>query len=478
MAAAQASHTDTQRRLVLCFDGTGNTFKGDASDTNVVKIFQMLDRKNAEQFHYYQPGIGTYIEGKVATSQTLLRKIITKISTSIDEAIGTTFADHVTAGYRFLMRYYAEGDSIYIFGFSRGAYTARFLAEMIHSIGLLSRGNEEMVQLAWKTFSKFQQTRGHTPLTKADLERRDYMVKFKQTFCRLKVNIHFLGLFDCVNSVGQFEIPLFRKSYEVIAKPPATHIRHAVSIHERRLKFKPALFLYDNASPQRDIVEAWFTGNHGDVGGGWNYEKGEEHLLSDTPLVWMVNEVLHLPGDKAKLAFKTTSVEKRAQEEIKFQKDLKATLTASVPRKHNFRMHDMLSFGMGVSWFATLMWWILELLPFFARLELENGKWIPRHFPPNLGAPRDIPKGANIHKSVYELHQAGYLTDEQLPKMGGNNPHINPTGALFAWTQKRSAAQQAAQKSLELTKPLANGALANGFAHAAIPRGDVKGLTG
>lgn len=157
------------------------------------------------------------------------------IKLTIDQALGTSFEHHVISGYQFVMRYFNPGDCIYIFGFSRGAYTARFLAEMLHTIGLLSRGNEEMVHFAWKTFSDFQASRKDNG--PKDLSRRQLMIDFKETFCRGQVNVHFLGLFDCVNSVGQFEIPLFPSSYSYIATPPATHIRHAVSIHERRTKF-------------------------------------------------------------------------------------------------------------------------------------------------------------------------------------------------------------------------------------------------
>ncbi len=171
---------------------------------------------------------------------------------------------HVLAGYEFIMRYFSPNDCIYIFGFSRGAYTARFLSEMVTSVGLLSRGNEEMVHFAWNTFSDYQRARGNDPMTEADKQRQKFMENFKDTFCRPNVNVHFLGLFDCVNSVGQFEIPLFRTSYRYLSTPPATHIRHAVSIHERRLKFKPALFLFDEQDEQTtDIKEVWFAGNHG-----------------------------------------------------------------------------------------------------------------------------------------------------------------------------------------------------------------------
>ena len=71
-----------------------------------------------------------------------------------DSAVGSSFDQHVVSGYRFLMRFYSPGDEIYIFGFSRGAYIARFLAEMLDYVGLLSHGNEEMVKFAWVVCSR------------------------------------------------------------------------------------------------------------------------------------------------------------------------------------------------------------------------------------------------------------------------------------------------------------------------------------
>jgi hypothetical protein len=76
---------------------------------------------------------------------------------------GGSFVHHVLGGYQFLLSFYAPGDKIYIFGFSRGAYTARFLSEMIDNIGLLSRGNEEMIRFAWDTFSDYQRLGGKSP---------------------------------------------------------------------------------------------------------------------------------------------------------------------------------------------------------------------------------------------------------------------------------------------------------------------------
>ncbi|KAK2808633.1 hypothetical protein FQN50_004497 [Emmonsiellopsis sp. PD_5] len=102
------------------------------------------------------------------------------------------------------MRYYSPGDDIYFFGFSRGAYTARFLAEMLDFIGLLSIGNEELVQFAWETFAKWQQ-RGDD--SEEDITERlklfSFMKAFRETFSRPVERIRFLGLFDTAKNLGK-----------------------------------------------------------------------------------------------------------------------------------------------------------------------------------------------------------------------------------------------------------------------------------
>jgi uncharacterized protein (DUF2235 family) len=133
-----------KRKFILCFDGTGNKFSGTDADSNILKIYRMLDRTDHTQFHYYQPGIGTYITSNTLSHTGHFQRLRSWYMKGKDSMFGTSLADHVMAGYRFLMRYYRMGDEIYLFGFSRGAYTARFLAEMIDHIGLLSQGNEEL----------------------------------------------------------------------------------------------------------------------------------------------------------------------------------------------------------------------------------------------------------------------------------------------------------------------------------------------
>ncbi|KAF3147500.1 hypothetical protein TWF594_002715 [Orbilia oligospora] len=410
-----------QRRLVLCFDGTGNKFHGDDTDSNIVKIYELLDRRSDLQFHYYQPGIGTYVQNE---GTTFIGRFGDKIRTVLDQAVGTSFKAHVIGGYSFIMKYYNPGDCIYIFGFSRGAYTARFLSEMLAGVGLLSRGNEEMIEFGWKTFSTFQTSR-HDGGPK-DLKRRNFMRKFKKTFSRSGVNVHFLGLFDCVNSVGQLEPPFWRKSYTYMPMgSSATHIRHAVSVHERRLKFKPAL--YKGFIDHPNLKEVYFCGNHGDVGGGWGKAPDQKRALSDIPLAWMLQEVRNLPDTENKLEFTQPEeylLEKGAEEaERQFEEHLEQLGKGLIDDTQGMRPHDPLSFSGGGGFLGVLGWWILEVMPFISRLEYENGKWVPRYWPPNFGTPRDIPADADIHPSLVALHEGGVLKESEVPKLLSNRDH-------------------------------------------------------
>ncbi|KAI1474428.1 hypothetical protein F4774DRAFT_400648 [Daldinia eschscholtzii] len=240
----------TPQKLVLCFDGTGNKFRGDDSDSNILKIFRCLDREAGDQYHYYQPGIGTYVVSNSLSHTSLGARIRSWYLKAKDSAIGSSFDHHVVGGYRFLMRFYQPGDEIYFFGFSRGAYVARFLAEMLDYIGLLSHGNEEMVTFAWKAFSQWQSRQFNQTEEQQEKRREMYrfMKGFRETFSRPVKRIRFLGLFDTVNSVPRFETAWMQRSkMPYTARSSAKVIRHCVSIDERRAKFRQDL-IYQGAA--------------------------------------------------------------------------------------------------------------------------------------------------------------------------------------------------------------------------------------
>ncbi|KAF2669630.1 hypothetical protein BT63DRAFT_479423 [Microthyrium microscopicum] len=232
-----------RRKFVLCFDGTGNKFSGTDVDSNILKIYRMLDRTDHTQFHYYQPGIGTYVTGHSLSHSGKFARFKSWYLKTKDSAMGTSLDQHVMGGYKFLMRYYRPDDEIFLFGFSRGAYTARFLAEMIDHIGLLSQGNEELIRFAWKTFQKWQTRTGESEKDSGKKKYLlDFMCAFRETFSRPVRPIQFLGLFDTVNSVPRFENALMsRTKFPYTARTTARYIRHAVSISERRAKFRQDL---------------------------------------------------------------------------------------------------------------------------------------------------------------------------------------------------------------------------------------------
>ncbi|KAI9802670.1 MAG: hypothetical protein M1825_002692 [Sarcosagium campestre] len=249
-----------RKTFVLCFDGTGNKFNGNDSDSNILKIFRMLDRSSGQQYHYYQPGIGTYVTSNSLSDTGLSARVNHWYAKAKDSAVGTSFAEHVMGGYKFLMRYYSVDDDIYFFGFSRGAYVARFLAEMIDHVGLLTEGCEELVRFAWKTFAQWQQRQdGEEEDATQKKQMFEFMRAFRETFSRPVRRIRFLGLFDTVNSVPRFEAAwMQRKKYPYTARSSAKVIRHAVSIDERRAKFRQDLVSGDGKKAARQRHEHVF----------------------------------------------------------------------------------------------------------------------------------------------------------------------------------------------------------------------------
>ncbi|EUC61649.1 DUF2235 domain protein [Rhizoctonia solani AG-3 Rhs1AP] len=205
------------RTLVLCFDGTGDQY--DQDNSNIVQFIHLLNKDNPDnQMVYYQAGIGTTCKG-------FITPIGVAISKAVDMALAHGLQNHVTDGYEFLMQNYRDGDKICLFGFSRGAYTARALAGMLHKVGLLPRANYQQVPFAYHMYQR------------DDEEGWEMSNGFKQAFS-IDVEIDFMGLFDTVNSVGLIphELPFAKSNYVV------RYFRHAVALDERRSKFKDNLW--------------------------------------------------------------------------------------------------------------------------------------------------------------------------------------------------------------------------------------------
>jgi uncharacterized protein (DUF2235 family) len=139
---------NAKKIFVFC-DGTGNKFEDQCGskdgNSNVVKLYSTL-RVADNQVAYYHPGVGTMGD------PTIRLRIFRWWSMVKGLAFGTGFQEHVLDAYRYLMEIYNDGDEIYLFGFSRGAYTARAVAGLLHGYGLLCRGNEGHIIYAWNAF--------------------------------------------------------------------------------------------------------------------------------------------------------------------------------------------------------------------------------------------------------------------------------------------------------------------------------------
>lgn len=208
----------------------------------------MLDRNDNRQFHYYQPGFGTYTTSIWLSHGTAHNSAKRWYFNAKDAALGTTFDEHVMDGYRFLMRFYCPGDRIYIFGFSRGAYVARLLAEMLDHIGMLEAGNEGKVRYVWSVFAKWGQRSNRVDTDQKEKDKMyQYMKALRETFCHPVSQIRFLGLFDTVNSIPRFEVSRDKFRLPFTAKTSAKVIRHAVGIDERRAKFREDLMSDSNS---------------------------------------------------------------------------------------------------------------------------------------------------------------------------------------------------------------------------------------
>lgn len=280
---AKTKEVALPRNLVVCCDGTSNEIGKQLS--NVFKLYRVLN-KGAEQIAYYNPGIGTV---RMPNAWGKWRQTF---RAGFEMATGKGLDRDVLDAYCFLCRHYRPGDRIYLFGFSRGAYTARVVAGMIYLIGLL---REHQVNFAGYALRAY----------KGSKEADDFELakSFSRSVTGQCVPIHFLGLWDTVASVivpgGQLLSGLELERLPYTASNPGVKVfRQAIAIDEFRRLFRierweePQAFKYNPFSqaksfPDQDIKQVWFAGCHSDVGGGFIEEAS---ALAKFPLKWMIAE--------------------------------------------------------------------------------------------------------------------------------------------------------------------------------------------
>ncbi|KZP04114.1 hypothetical protein FIBSPDRAFT_1011984 [Athelia psychrophila] len=249
------------RNLVICIDGTSNKFG--IKNTNVVEIYsQILKQESDEQLTYYDSGIGTYASPSWRSWSHLKQVMDNKI----DLLIAWNLEKVIIGAYRWLSNQYREGDKIFLFGFSRGAFQARALAGMVETVGLILPGNEAQIPFAYELYANYD----------ADGKDKEIAPMFKKAFSRKDVRVHFVGVWDTVSSVGLMR-PKKMLPRIIECCNHVCYFRHALALDERRVKFLPE-YVHEGLSHKRDepqfaaqggctadIKEVWFAGAHSDV---------------------------------------------------------------------------------------------------------------------------------------------------------------------------------------------------------------------
>jgi uncharacterized protein (DUF2235 family) len=322
------------RNIVLLFDGTSNEIGADR--TNVLRLYGALKR-DATQLVWYDPGVGT-----------LGRHYITRLATKAYEiaglALGLGLDDNVKEAYRHLVQHWRKGDRICIFGFSRGAYTARVLVGFLNAIGIIEPAQMNLLDYAWREYKRIEQDGSFERIRMYDNLLRPERI----------VPVHFLGLFDTVASVITFDrlVPRLQYLPFTAGSRLVETVRHAVALDERRrmfmpqlwkkgLKFEPNPYVRDDAkSPPQDVKELWFRGTHCDIGGGWPEEKS---ALAKVTLEWMVGE-----AKKAGLQFSSTTVD--------------SVILGSKPGRDGKR-YARPDPNAAVNPSLKGLWWLIECLP-------------------------------------------------------------------------------------------------------------------
>lgn len=281
------------KNIVLLLDGTSNEIS--ANRTNILRLYGTLE-KSERQLVWYDPGVGT-----IGPENSWLRFWRTAVEVW-GMATGWGLDQNVKEAYQFLVENYDSGkrkggkdegrDRIYLFGFSRGAYSARVLAGFIRALGLIEPRNVNLLDYAYRAYKRVDLAKGKDA-SFAEVRLYERILNPDRPPIRL------LGLFDTVASIiehGRFG-PRLRSHAFTTTNVSVEAVRHAVSIDEKRTMFLPQLwpegeeywgnpFNRGHAVPQ-DAREVWFKGVHCDIGGG--YPEAESGLAK-LPIKWMIEQ--------------------------------------------------------------------------------------------------------------------------------------------------------------------------------------------
>jgi len=258
------------KRIVVCADGTWNRPEEDLQKdfpTNVLRLARSIAPMSGDQIAqqvFYDWGVGSYYDRVIGG------------------AMGRGLNKNIMDDYRYIVQNYSPGDELFLFGFSRGAYTVRSLCGLINNCGILKRPDARLIQEAFEYYKRTSPD--YSPKGKKSLE-------FREKHSHPSPEVKFVGVWDTVGALGiPFSVLglLDRKDefYDTKLGSNFRIARHALAIDELREDFEPTVW---QRRDNLDLKQVWFAGVHSDIGG--SYEPDEDGtLLSDIPLGWMAKE--------------------------------------------------------------------------------------------------------------------------------------------------------------------------------------------
>lgn len=264
------------KRIVLFADGTWQS--GETSTkTNVWRLMQAVlpaDSAGVKQLTYYHDGVGA--DGLV-------------LAKAIEGATGLGVDQYAIALYQHLVDVYEDGDLIYIFGFSRGAYSARCISGLIRNSGVLRPENKDQIQAAYQLYLN-QDPSKHPRSSDAAAFRNQFSYKRFVEPQRNEFVVEFIGVWDTVGALGIPYTNIDKKLQQFHDTSLSTHVHYAyqaLAADERRGGYMPCLWTKQDGpgpegSDEQKLIQAWFAGVHSDIGGGYT-ERG----LANCTLTWM-----------------------------------------------------------------------------------------------------------------------------------------------------------------------------------------------
>ncbi|OEJ56862.1 hypothetical protein BGM19_01255 [Streptomyces agglomeratus] len=249
------------KRLIVCCDGTWN-IADQPNTTNVLKVAMSIpaEADGVEQLVSYHCGVG-------ASPWMRLR----------GGAFGMGLSANVREAYLFLIENYEPGDKLYLFGFSRGAFTARSLAGLVRNCGILRQERADKIEKAWAMYRNRKKPTSRA----ARLFRRENAHE---------TGIHFIGVWDTVGALGipgPRWLPRRGAFHDTELSSSVKGAFHALAIDEQRRPFRPTLWHQQHGAAEngQELKQVWFAGVHKDIGGGY-----PERGLSDITLLWMIRQ--------------------------------------------------------------------------------------------------------------------------------------------------------------------------------------------